>query len=139
MVCNSGYTVCNAIGGVKTKRKVESRKQKFTDRKAEGGDPPSSDFGAASDGRVLVTSRGLAAAFGVSLRTIERMLRDGEIQPVWVRDALRFHVPDVIQQLVAAGAARKNGRKADGEKLKTEMLKPARTERAPVTRGTQEI
>jgi hypothetical protein len=61
---------------------------------------------------VLVSSRGLAAALGVSVRTVERMLRDEEIKPVWVREALRFHVPDVVQQLVAAGEARKNGRKA---------------------------
>jgi hypothetical protein len=86
---------------VKTNRKAARSEADRPEQKPE-----------SDDGRVLVTSRGLAAALGVSLRTVERMLRDGEIQPVWVREALRFHVPDAVQQLVAGAAARKNGRKA---------------------------
>jgi hypothetical protein len=64
------------------------------------------------DGRILVTRRGLAEALCVSLRTVERMLHDEEIEPVWVRGSERFHVPDVVRRLVASGSRRKNGRKA---------------------------
>ncbi len=34
------------------------------------------------EGQILVTRRGLAVPLGVSLRTVERMLHDGEIEPV---------------------------------------------------------
>jgi len=66
-----------------------------------------------AQGRILVTRRGLAMALGVSLRTIERMLHDEEIEPVRLRGSVRFHVPDVVRRLVETGATRKNGRKAD--------------------------
>ncbi len=64
------------------------------------------------DGRILVTRRGLAVALGVSLRTVERMLHDEEIEPVRLRGSVRFLVPDVVQRLVESAATRTNGRKA---------------------------
>ena len=83
-------------------RNADCREQSAEPSKAEAG-----------DGRVLVTSRGLAAALGVSLRTVERMLAAGEIGGVRVhKRPVRFHVPDVVLQLAATGLTRKNGRKA---------------------------
>ncbi len=78
---------------------------------------PNSEVAIQSEGteggRILVTRRGLAMALGVSLRTVERMLHDEEIEPVRLRGwSVRFYVPDVVERLVESGAARKNGRKA---------------------------
>jgi excisionase family DNA binding protein len=78
---------------------------------------------AVEGGGILVTRRGLAVALGVSLRTVERMLHDEEIEPVRLRGSVRFLVPAVLRRLVESGGTRKNGRKADGEKLKAETLK----------------
>ena len=72
---------------------------------------------------MLVTTRGLAVALGVSLRTVERMLHDEEIEPVRLRGSVRFYVPDVVRVLRGTTLTRKNGRKAGGEKLKAETLK----------------
>jgi excisionase family DNA binding protein len=56
----------------------------------------------------------LAAALGVSLRTVERMLHDEEIEPVRLHGwSVRFHLPDVVRRLRELGATRKNGRKAN--------------------------
>lgn len=52
-------------------------------------------------------------ALGVSVRTVERMLHDEEIEAVRLRGSVRFYVPDVVRRLVESGATRKNGRKAD--------------------------
>ena len=86
------------------------RRPESENRKSSGVRREPAESAGSGDGRVLVTSRGLAVALGVSLRTVERMLHDGEIQPVWVREALRFYVPDVVAQLVASRSERKNGR-----------------------------
>jgi excisionase family DNA binding protein len=64
------------------------------------------------DGRILVTRRGLAVALGVSLRTVERMLHDEEIEPVRLRGSVRFHVPDVLRALTATAITREHGRQA---------------------------
>ena len=70
------------------------------DRKAETG-----------TGQELVTSRGVAAALGVSLRTVERMVHDEEIKPVRLRGRLvRFRLEDVMEAVRNEG--RKWGRKA---------------------------
>ncbi len=78
-------------------------------------DPGTTDA-AREDGPLLVTRRGLAVALGVSLRTVERMLHDEEIEPVRLRGSVRFHVRDVLQRLVESGATRKNGRRAPVER-----------------------
>jgi len=74
-----------------------------------------------AEGGVLVNSVGLAVALGVSLRTVRRMRAAEEIKPIWVRGALRFHIPDVVESL--RDRSRKWGRAANAEKLKAETLK----------------
>jgi excisionase family DNA binding protein len=86
-----------------------------------------------ADGRVLVTTQGLAVALGVSLRTVERMLHDEEIVPVRLRGAVRFHVPDVLQGLVESGGSRKNGRRAGGKERGTGDRRPLTTDYRPQT------
>ncbi len=82
-------------------------------RKTEKRSPEAEGLEVDSgDGRILVTRRGLALALGVSLRTVERMLHDEEIEPVRLRGSVRFHLPDVVRQLVASALTRKNGRNA---------------------------
>lgn len=67
--------------------------------------------GAGEAGQGLVTSRGLGVALGVSLRTVQRMLHDEEIEPVRLGGrSVRFCVPDVVKQLKKRG--RKWGRRA---------------------------
>ena len=93
------------------------------DPKAEvqhpNGEPLQAETGAVQE---LVTSRGVAAALGVSLRTVERMIHDEEIKPVRLRGWLvRFRLEDVMEAVRNQG--RKWGRAADVEKLKAEMLK----------------
>ena len=59
----------------------------------------------------LLTREELAQALKVSVRTVDRMLADGEISPVRVRGVLvRFYLPDVVRELVATAMTRKNGR-----------------------------
>ncbi len=71
--------------------------------------------------RGFLTREELAEVLKVSLRTVDRMLANGEITPVRVRTTLvRFYLPDVVRQLVATALTRKNGRRADGEELKAE-------------------
>ena len=58
----------------------------------------------------LLTRDELAVALKVSVRTVDRMLADGEISPVRVRGVLvRFYLPDVVRQLVATALTRKRG------------------------------
>ena len=87
-------------------------------------EPQKAETGAVQE---LVTSRGVAAALGVSLRTVQRMVHDEEIKPVRLRGRLvRFRLEDVMEAVRNQG--RKWGRAADVEKLKAEMLK-AETQR----------
>lgn len=79
--------------------KPETRSPKAEPRKAEAG-----------TGQQLVTSRGVAAALGVSLRTVERMVHDEEIKPVRLRGLVRFRLEDVMAAL--RNEDRKWGRKA---------------------------
>jgi excisionase family DNA binding protein len=61
----------------------------------------------------LLTREELAVALKVSLRTVDRMLADGEISPVKPHGRLvRFYLPDVMRQLVATALMRKRGRDA---------------------------
>ena len=80
-----------------------------TERRSPSGEPLKAETG---DGRVLVTSRGLAVALGVSLRTVERMLASGEIKGVRIhKRPVRFYVPDVVEAL--RNGSRKWGRQAE--------------------------
>ena len=70
-----------------------------------------------------MTSRGLAVALGVSLRTVERMLAAGEITGVRIhRRPVRFYVPDVVEAL--RNWSRKWGRAARLENPKSETRNP---------------
>ncbi len=61
----------------------------------------------------FLTREELAEVLKVSVRTVDRMLADGEITSFRVRTTLvRFYLPDVVRQLVATALTRKNGRKA---------------------------
>ena len=70
----------------------------------------------------LLTRTELAERLGVSSRTVDRMLADGEITPVILRASLvRFYLPDVVRQLMARalvskrGCARRTSDEADNE------------------------
>ena len=87
---------------------------------AEAGGP-SPTVGAASTERLL-TTEDVAVVLKVSVRTVERMLHDGEITPVRLRGSLvRFRLDDVMEALRNQG--RKWGRKAV---LTTEIAKNTR-------------
>ena len=76
---------------------------------AEAGGP-SPTAGAASTERLL-TTEDVAVVLKVSVRTVERMLHDGEITPVRLRGSLvRFRLDDVMEAL--RNGNRKWGRKA---------------------------
>ncbi len=54
----------------------------------------------SADCQELVTRRELARRLRVSLRTLDRMLADGEIPPVRLHGwSVRFYVPEVIEAL----------------------------------------
>ena len=58
----------------------------------------------------LLTRTELAERLGVSSRTVDRMLADGEITPVILRTNLvRFYLPDVVRQLMARALVSKRG------------------------------
>ena len=61
-----------------------------------------------------MTREELAEALKVSLRTVDRMVAEGEISAVRLRGTLvRFYLPDVVRQLVATAMTRKRGRKVE--------------------------
>jgi excisionase family DNA binding protein len=66
----------------------------------------------------------LAAALGVSVRTVDRMVAAGEIVPVRMRGwSVRFYVPDVVEAL--RNERRKWGRAAAvGGNPKAEIRNP---------------
>ena len=68
----------------------------------------------------VVTKQGLAALLKVSLKTVERMLKNGDITRMkgLPSDVVRFYLPDVMEEL--RRGKNKFGRKVDGEKLKAE-------------------
>jgi excisionase family DNA binding protein len=72
--------------------------------KAETGAERAGDASPA-----LLTTEELALALKVSLRTVERMLAEGEITAVRLRSLVRFYLPDVVRQLVATALTRKRG------------------------------
>jgi excisionase family DNA binding protein len=75
-----------------------------------GERPDLSQASEAGDGLGLLTREELATALKVSLRTVDRMLAEGEIMPVRLRGKLvRFYLPDVVRQLVATALTRKRG------------------------------
>jgi excisionase family DNA binding protein len=58
----------------------------------------------------LLTAEGLARALQTSLRTVERLLADGEISAVRIGGRLvRFYLPDVLRELRAASGTSKRG------------------------------
>jgi excisionase family DNA binding protein len=75
----------------------------------------------AGKGLRLLTREELAETLGVSVRTVHRMLADGEITPVRVRERLiRFYLPDVVRELVVTAMTRKHGRGAGVERQSVE-------------------
>jgi len=72
---------------------------------------------------LVLTKEELAALLKVSLKTVERMLQNGDITRMkgLPSDVVRFYLPDVMEEL--RRGKHKFGRKADGEKLKAETLK----------------
>jgi excisionase family DNA binding protein len=58
----------------------------------------------------LLTTEDVAVALKVSVRTVERMVHDGEIKPLRLRGLVRFRLEDVVEALRNGG--RKWGRKA---------------------------
>ena len=61
-------------------------------------------------GERLLTRVELAKAIGVSLRTVDRMLKDREITPIVLQTrVVRFYLPDVVRQLVATALTSKRG------------------------------
>ena len=61
-----------------------------------GGPSPTAE--AASTERLL-TTEDVAVVLKVSVRTVERMLHDGEITPVRLRGLVRFRLEDVMAAL----------------------------------------
>ena len=58
----------------------------------------------------LLTRQELAVALKVSLRTVDRMVADGEITPVILRGyRFRFYLPEVVRQLMARALVSKRG------------------------------
>ena len=79
-----------------------------TEKRSRNGEPPKAEAGGCQR---LLTSRDVGALLGVSLRTVERMVHDGEIKPVRLRGWLvRFRVERVMEAL--RNEDRKWGRKA---------------------------
>ena len=72
-----------------------------------GGPSPTAE--AATTERLL-TTEDVAVVLKVSVRTVERMLHDGEIKPVRLRGLVRFRLEDVMAAL--RNEDRKWGRKA---------------------------
>jgi len=73
-----------------------------------GGPSPTAEAPSAER---LLTTEDVAVVLKVSVRTVERMLHDGEIAPVRLRGSLvRFRLEDVVEAL--RNGNRKWGRKA---------------------------
>ena len=93
---------------MKTEQKAENRKQKAARPEealtAETGEQRKGDTSPA-----LLTKEDLALALKVGVRTVERMLAEGEITAVKLRSLVRFYLPDVVRQLVATALTRKRG------------------------------
>lgn len=101
-----------------------------------GGPSPTAEAATAER---LLTTEDVAVALKVSVRTVERMLHDGEITPVRLRGLVRFRLEDVMAAL--RNEDRKWGRAASAEKLKAETLKaeiqPGFAESYAAARGGQ--
>jgi excisionase family DNA binding protein len=89
---------------------------------------PSPTAGAASTERLL-TTEDVAVVLKVSVRTVERMLHDGEITPVRLRGLVRFRLEDVIAAL----------RKEDRKWGRAARLAPGGNPKAGPLRGKSEI
>jgi excisionase family DNA binding protein len=64
---------------------------------------------AAQANERLLTRKEVAAAMTVSLRTVDRMLADGEIKSIRLRGRVRFHLSEVFEDLAATARTRKRG------------------------------
>jgi len=62
---------------------------------------PSSDLVHAPPASGALTINQLAQHLGVSVRTVRRMVADGEIPYMRVRSEVRFHLPAVVDSLMA--------------------------------------
>ena len=58
----------------------------------------------------LLTRAALAKVLMVSVSTVDRMLADGEITPIRLREKMvRFHLPDVLAELREKAQSSKHG------------------------------
>ncbi len=88
------------------------RHPKLQNASHTGGPSPTAE--APSSGRLL-TTEDVAVVLKVSVRTVERMLHDGEIAPIRLRGLVRFRLDDVMEAL--RNGDRKWGRAASAEIL----------------------
>ena len=101
-------------------------KSEFRTKEDRGNRREGAEMGRRGD-RVpnhwVVTKEGLAELATISVRTLERMLKNGDITRMkgLPPDIVRFYLPDVIKEL--RKKKQKFGRRADGKKLKAETLK----------------
>jgi excisionase family DNA binding protein len=72
---------------------------------------PEADRAPAEGAAKWFTRPGLAAVLGVSVSTVDRMAKSGDLPRVKLRGRVRFYLPDVIEALRKAG--RKFGRAAE--------------------------
>ena len=67
------------------------------------GTPPGTSINQQSDGRRTLTTEELAHFLNVSIKTVRRMVTDGQIPYLPIRSHRRFHLPDVINSLSTGG------------------------------------
>jgi len=63
------------------------------------------DIGNQNDSPVLVTYKEAATALGCSVRTIFRLVAEGKIRPIRLRNAVRIDLQEVLSDLRKAGEA----------------------------------
>ena len=75
---------------------------------------------------LIVTIQGLAGVLKVSLKTVERMLKNGDITRMkgLPSDVVRFYLPDVLEEL-------RQGKQKFGRKAATETTGPQTIDRRP--------
>lgn len=88
-----------------------------------GGPSPTAE--AASTERLL-TTEDVAVVLKVSVRTVERMLHDGEITPVRLRGLVRFRLEDVFHDTTEVSWDRREGETLAGGQQMEHRRPPAR-------------
>jgi len=83
---------------------------------------------------LIVTIQGLAGVLKVSLKTVERMLKNGDITRMkgLPSDVVRFYLPDVLEEL-------RQGKQKFGRKAATETTGPQTIDCGPGGNLGQEI